>query len=77
MEILRDSIYGVPGKIYDFECDGSQNLIIIDHKTYLATRNADNEITQVDRIKSVECQRQGFVCDEQFFTMCKYDNKVE
>lgn len=77
LEILRDSIYGVPGKIYDLECNGSQDFIIIDHKAYLATRNANNEITQVDRIKSVECQRQGFVCDEQFFTMCKYNNEVK
>lgn len=77
LEILRDSIYGVPGKIYDLECNGSQDFIIIDHKAYLVTKNADNKITQVDRIKSVECQRQGFVCDEQFFTMCKYDNNVE
>lgn len=77
LEILRDSIYGVPGKIYDLECNGSQDFIIIDHKAYLVTRNANNEITQVDRIKSVECQRQGFVCDEQFFTMCKYNNEVK
>ena len=77
LEILRDSIYGVPGKIYDLECNGSQDFIIIDHKAYLVTKNADNEITQVDRIKSVECQRQGFVCDEQFFTMCKYNNEVK
>lgn len=77
LEILRDSIYGVPGKIYDLECNGSQDFIIIDHKAYLVTKNADNKITQVDRIKSVECQRQGFVCDEQFFTMCKYNNNVE
>lgn len=77
LEILRDSIYGVPGKIYDLECNGSQDFIIIGHKAYLATRNANNEITQVDRIKSVECQRQGFVCDEQFFTMCKYNNEVK
>ena len=77
LEILRDSIYGVPGKIYDLECNGSQDFIIIDHKAYLVTKNADNKITQVDRIKSVECQRQGFVCDEQFFTMCKYNNEVK
>ena len=77
LEILRDSIYGVPGKIYDLECNGSQDFIIIDHKAYLVTRNANNEIAQVDRIKSVECQRQGFVCDEQFFTMCKYNNEVK
>ena len=77
LEILRDSIYGVPGKIYDLECNGSQDFIIIDHKAYLVTKNANNEITQVDRIKSVECQRQGFVCDEQFFTMCKYNNEVK
>ena len=77
LEILRDSIYGVPGKIYDLECNGSQDFIIIDHKAYLVTKNADNKITQVDRIKSVECQRQGFVCDEQFFTMCEYNNEVK
>ena len=77
MEILRAPIDSGFAQVYDLECDGSQDLIIIDHKTYLVTRNADNKITQVDRIKSVECQRQGFVCDEQFFTMCKYDNNVE
>ena len=64
-------------QIYDVECGWGQFFIIIGNKAYLATRNKDGNITQVDRLKSVECQNVGKICDEQTFAMSKYPQGVK
>lgn len=54
-----------------------QFFIITGNKAYLATRNKDGNIIQVDRLKSVECQNVGKICDEQTFAMSKYPQGVK
>lgn len=64
-------------QIFNVDCGGGESFIIVDKKAYLATRDKNKNITQIDRLKSVECQNVGNVCDEQTFAMCKYPEGVK